>query len=117
MEVDLGAFGDKPERVVEFCAVLHLRPEHHLIVATLRAADPTHQPGLHKYSAAFEVPPGGDVARHGEVVVKQRFRMLCKDLNLAVEEAPPTGILGARAIRRAEMRELVDRKQFKPVRG
>ena len=56
--------------------VAHHRAEHHLVVAALRAAQAAAHPGLHEHGAAFEVPARRREARHGEVAVEQRLRVL-----------------------------------------
>ena len=114
-EIDLGAFRNQAERVIEFRLVAHHRPKRHFVVTALGAAHSPAHPRLHEYCAALLVPPRSGVARHGKVVVEQGLGMRRVDVDLAVKQPPVTCVGWARAIGHGEVGGLVERGPPEPV--
>ncbi len=87
LEVDHDAARGEPQRIVEVRVVAHHGPEHHLVVAALRAAEAAAHPGLQEDRAALDVPARRGEARDRQVAVEQRLGVLRLRRDLAEEEA------------------------------
>ena len=117
LEVAAHAARDEPERVVERRFVAHHRAKHHLVVATLRAPQPAAHPGFHEDGAALVVPARGREARHREVAVEERLRILRPRGDLAQEEAAPRPVLLRRDIAGRHVDQLVVHERIHALAG
>ena len=97
--------------------VPHHRPEDHFVVAALRAAEAAAHPGLHEHGAALEVPARGRVARHREVAVDQRLRILSLGKDLAHEEPAPPLVLLRRDVVLRHVDQLVVHQRVQALAG
>ena len=113
----MGAARRKTQWIVEVGVVPHHRPEYHLVVAALRAAQPTAHPGLHEYRRALQVPARGRIARDRQVAVEQRFWVLPLGGDLAQEETSPTPIFLGRDVVRRHMDHLVVHQRVHALAG
>ena len=75
LEVDLHAFGDEAQRIVEAAVVPDHGPEHHFVVAALRPPDAARHERLEEHRAAFEVPARHGHPRRGQQEVEDALRV------------------------------------------
>ena len=117
LEIDLGAFGDEAERVVEMAAVPYLGAEHHLVITALRAAEAAGHPGFRENGDALEVPARRRFARRRQVLVQDRFRVFVGRKHLAAEELARSPVGCSRLVHRRYMDELMVHQRVHALRG
>ncbi len=93
LEIDQDTAGREAQRIVEMGAVPDHRPEHHLVVAALRASQPAAHPGLEEDRAALRPPARGREARRREIAVENRFGILRLRGDIPQKEPTPAPIL------------------------
>ena len=125
LKIDARAARREPKRIVEVSVVADHRPEHHLVVAALRATEPAAHPRLQEDCAAFAVPPRGRHPRLREDSCRTSTRDPGRRVDLAEKESPPARVLLGLHVALHDVHQLVihqlvhalaRRKRFERVR-
>ena len=115
LEVDLGAFRHKAERIVEVGAVAHHGAEDHLVVATLGASDATGHPGVDEDGDPFVIPTRRGHAGRGQIHVENRFRLFADRIDLAPEESAEHAIAPRSLVHGGHVHQFVVHDRVHPL--
>ena len=117
LEVDLGAFRDQSQRVVERRVVGDHRAEDHLVVPALRASEPAGHPGVAEDGDAFVIPARRRHPRRRQVEVQNRLRLLRDRQHLSAEQLPEEPVAPRGLVHRRDVDELVVHQRVHPLVG
>ena len=115
LKVDLRAFGDESQRVVERHVIANHRAEDHLVVAALRASHAAGHPRVDEHRDALVIPPRRGDARSREVPVENRRRVIGRGRDLAAKQSAEGAIGSRRLIHRDDVNQLVVHQHRHPL--